>query len=445
MDPATGALSVAAASDLFVDPVGLAWSAVTDLMALADPDADASRFGADSRGFAGHGAVFAVDGVSGSVGVLSDGSDYPAGIPGGRPSIFEDPVAVAFSRDGRLFVADQLAMPAFTGNLGAVFEIDTMTGTVALAATSDLFRGLRDLAVEPAGTLLVLDRLAAGRGTLFRVDVSGGPPGVVLATLSAPDFVEPSGVAVAGNGRIFLVDPSASPLGGDSFGAVFEIDTALTTATPVAVSSDWVSPWSLDFLEQSSLDGAAPGSAAAGAALTVGLVGGPFTPAATVDFGAGITVIDVRFVSPTALDVDVVVAAGAAAGARDVAVTNADGTHAFHCDLFDVIPPGSCAVGAPLPTTLLVSKDAGDVLLEWGAVTDPCLAEYRVRRAFRARPSVGAGNWPADPPFADVTGLDADATAVDTDFRAPATLGENELYLVVGLGTDGVEGPSGHY
>ena len=70
--------------------------------------------------------------------------------------------------------------------------------------------------------------------------------------------------------------------------------------------------------------------------LAVAVLGAAFVDGATVDFGAGVTVNSVVFVSSTRLDVVIDVAPGAVPGSRDVAVTNPDLQSATLADGFIV-------------------------------------------------------------------------------------------------------------
>jgi hypothetical protein len=427
---------------VFVDPVGIAWSHALDVLAIVDPDADPSGLGPDNAGFAGHGAVLRVNPTSGIVDLVADGSRYQPGIPMG-PSIFEDPVALTFDRAGNLYVADQLARPAGTTNAGAIFRVDVATGDVTLVAASPQFVALRDVAAEPSGTLLVLDRLAGGRGTLFRVAPANG---AVVAALSWPLFVEPAGVVVTGSGRIFVVDTSADPTAAGSSGAVFEVDPMLSGAVVVSATPDYASPWSIEMLDPEALEAAVPSAGDAGSTLDVSLFGGVFLDTPTVDFGPDITVNSVTYVSAQEIVANVTISPTAMAGSRDVRVLNPDITFAFHCELFEVIGVPPCAPSAPVGGTLRLTKpEDGRVRITWDGTGDSCTAGYRVYRAFTAVPGARPGAWPGDPNFDDVTAADADMDWLDTDFDFAATAGSDEYYLVVPVGTDGSEGPVEHY
>lgn len=450
MDPGTGALQVVSdgticsgpiACPAFGDPIGIAWHAGLQALVVVDLDADPSGLGPDLNGFAGHGAIYSVDPVTGEVALIADGSNYPAGIPGGRPSIFEDPIAVDVALDGTIVVADQLARP--TGNeSGAVFLVDPATGEVSLASALPSIRGPRDVAFEPGGTILLLDRLAGGRGTLFRLDPAGDPVNNLVAALTPQEFVEPAGLVVHGNGTIHVLDASADPFFTEVFGSIFEIDAALSTVSLVSATRDYSAPWGMAPTEPISLDSASPASGATGTSLTVRLTGGPFVDTPTVDFGPDIVVDGVTFVSATQLDVDVTIPAGAALGLRDVAVTNPDFLSAFHCELFEVTWNPGCAPSGPVESPLRVRLTEGlDVVLWWPDVADACRAGYVTYRALDTAVPPPATPWPAHlVPIQDVDGSEVDATA--THVREP---GRDEYFVVVPVGTDGSEGPAEHY
>ena len=433
---------------VFVDPIGLAWSGVSGLLVVVDPDSDPSGLGPDALGHAGHGALLAVDLATGRIDLVADGSSYAAGIPGGGPSIFEDPIAVAFGWDGALYVLDQLARPD-GADPGALFRVDPSDGAVTLVSSDRLMSGPRDVAPEPSGTLLVLDRLVGRHGGLLRIDPALPPASNVVAIMAPDDLVEPSGVVVAGNGEIFVADTSADPFGDPDtvlHGAVFRIDAG-GGAVPVSSTPDFEAPWSVDLLEPLSLDAASPGSGNVGAALTVQLVGGPWAPGVVADFGAGVDVLATRFVSTTLLEVDVLVQPAALPGLRDVRIVGTgDWTMAFHCELFEVrASGGGCAPQAQPADSLTLRKDGAGVVLEWSATPDACRASFVVRRAFTARPSAHPGTWPSDPAFGDVTSADGDGSAGDPSFTHAPVAGVDEYFLVTARGTDGSEGRSGSY
>lgn len=461
LDPPTGALLTVAdgtacgvgiancgPQGVFVDPIGIAWSDELSMLAVVDLDSDPTGLGPDSQGYNGHGAIFTVDPGTGTLALVADGSDYPAGLPPGRPSIFEDPIAIDFARDGRLFVLDQLARPVQSVGAGAVFEVDVATGAVTLVSNPQILRGPRDLAVEPGGTILVLDNLAGttGAGAILRIDPVLPPNANVVAVFAPPEFVDATGIVVEGNGTIRVTDASADPLALGRSGAVFVIDPVLGTARPESSTADYAAPWAVALVEPESVDSAFPASAPAGTSLTIRLVGGIFDPTPVVDLGAGVTVDLVTWVSATELDVAITIAPGAAPGPRDAAVTNANRSMAFHCELFEVLPPIACAPTQPVGDTLRVTKSPpGDVRLDWGVVADPCLTDYRVRRAFGARPVAPPGIWPVDPAFADISSEDHDGLSTDPTFTGTPIAGTTEYFLITTINSVGDEGPVEHY
>jgi hypothetical protein len=83
----------------------------------------------------------------------------------------------------------------------------------------------------------------------------------------------------------------------------------------------------------------APSTGAQGASLTVTLTGANFQAGATVSFGADITIGSPTVISSTQLTVPVTVGSTAAAGARDVTVTNPGGLSGTRTGGFTVLPP----------------------------------------------------------------------------------------------------------
>lgn len=112
-----------------------------------------------------------------------------------------------------------------------------------------------------------------------------------------------------------------------------------------------------------------------------------------------------------------------------------------------------CAAGCTPATEIsgLVASTVGSVtVLDWAPGGDPCQAaagaSYRVYRATDPRPqAVPPSLWPQDSAFVDVTALDQDGTSANASFtevQTPAA-GSVFYYLVVPMGTSGLEGPKG--
>jgi subtilisin-like proprotein convertase family protein len=91
---------------------------------------------------------------------------------------------------------------------------------------------------------------------------------------------------------------------------------------------------------------------------------------------------------------------------------------------------------------LRVSKTpAGEVRLEFTGPDSACATGVQVRLASTPRPAAGAGGFPVDPAFADVSAEDLDAGPT---FAHGPPAGA-AYYLVVEDLPDGSPGPSGHY
>lgn len=138
------------------------------------------------------------------------------------------PVAVAVDSDLRVLVLDRTRRPdGIATGTGALVRYDRVTRAFLDETGSESFVALRDVGLLPSGAVLVVDRdadptgLGSDTGALFRVDA----PGSVTPFAADAAFVDPVGVVVAPDGRVFVVDENANPLGhpGDA-GAVFEID-----------------------------------------------------------------------------------------------------------------------------------------------------------------------------------------------------------------------------
>jgi len=163
------------------------------------------------------GALFVVDPATGARTVLSDFGS------GANPGF--NPVGVAVEPDGTILVID---INAGTGFQGALFRVDPLTGARTLL--SDFGSGANPgespvgVAVEPNGTILVVD-VSAGTGNLgalFRVDPLSGARTLVsdFGSGANPGF-NPVGVAVEPDGTILVIDEDA---GTGFLGALFRVD-----------------------------------------------------------------------------------------------------------------------------------------------------------------------------------------------------------------------------
>lgn len=102
----------------------------------------------------------------------------------------------------------------------------------------------------------------------------------------------------------------------------------------------------------------------------------------------------------------------------------------------------SCNVLAEASNLLVTLEPTGKVTLAWEAPPDPCLAagpaRFHVYAGASAAPLSAGGSFPVDPPFV-LRGAAGPPTLTFTP--SPGT----EFYLVVPVGSDGSEGPVGHY
>jgi hypothetical protein len=145
-----------------------------------------------------HGAgVFKVAAKGGPV------SEVYAGLP------FVSPFSIAISTDGsQLFVADIGAQTTKTDG-GAIFTLPVAGGTPTDIGDTG---GMLPHGVEVSGdTLFFTGASSKGVPGLFKVSVSGGAVSTIAA--GAP-FKDPSGIAIASSGDIYVVDTvSAGALG----------------------------------------------------------------------------------------------------------------------------------------------------------------------------------------------------------------------------------------
>ncbi len=96
------------------------------------------------------------------------------------------------------------------------------------------------------------------------------------------------------------------------------------------------------------------------------------------------------------------------------------------------------------PTDLELSIDAGgQITLSWTPPADPCLTAappvYRVYEAATALPASPPGSFPVDPAFSEVMTTTAPTVTLPPGGTSP------EFFIVVGRGSDGSNGPAGHY
>ncbi|MGK3968762.1 hypothetical protein WMF38_37835 [Sorangium sp. So ce118] len=177
----------------------------------ATPDAGAAYVyftGVDASGRAG---VFRVSARGGASAAIAAGPPFVA------------PLGIAASADGgRLFVADPGAGSSALDDAGALFAIELPGGAVAPVQGGEGLhaRGLEVAHSADGEVRLVFSGRAreGGQPGVFSVPARGGEP---LAIATGSPLVDPSGVAVARGGDVFVCDTLASP---DGTATIFRIE-----------------------------------------------------------------------------------------------------------------------------------------------------------------------------------------------------------------------------
>ncbi|MEM7245433.1 MAG: hypothetical protein AAF533_08815 [Acidobacteriota bacterium] len=439
---------------LFVEPTGLAWWPGTELLVVADPEADPLGLGPDRLGGSGHGAIYSVSIATGEVALISAGDVHSESLPDGRP-IFEDPIAVTFDEAGVLHVLDRSALRPSDTHRGIWFTVNVATGRASLANVPSEPADLRDLALGPTDAWL----LGGGTGGLAPGIWSMGMMGPLELT-PIPELVDPVSLTVAGARRLLVLDAMASldadgdtvadDLDGDGLpdhpdGVIWEVDMDTRVATQVGWHPDFRQPVAVARLDPILLESAVPPMARRGENLTVTLVGGPYVVGATVDFGPGVNVRAVRVLDSRHVEVELTVEPGTELGGRDIRVTNPDRTQAFHCDLFEITGGAGCAASVLASPVLLHRESASVLRVSWESSEDPCRLGHRLYRGDAVRPTSGRGRWPEDPVFMDITDDDRDGATEDPGLSVPLRDGLDSYFLVVPVGSDGTEQTAGHY
>jgi hypothetical protein len=127
-------------------------------------------------------------------------------------SPFVSPFTIAISTDGsRLFVADIGASSAKTDG-GAIFSLPVGGGTPDELGDTD---GMLPHGLEVSGDTLYFTGVSKGVPGVFKMGLGGG---AVSTIASGAPFKQPSGVAIASSGDVYVVDAvSTNALGGRIF------------------------------------------------------------------------------------------------------------------------------------------------------------------------------------------------------------------------------------
>jgi Ca2+-binding RTX toxin-like protein len=201
---------------------------------------------ADPNAFGGDGGLISVDPDSGAERPLSNNSIS-------AQDLFKDPTGVAMDAAGTLIVADP---GAFGGN-GGLIRVDPDSGQeFPLSSDSSSAQGLFvdpvGVAISHTGFIYVVDSSAAGGGgAVIGVDPSSGQQSLLSSNVTAPTpaFVNPSGIAIEGSGTILVSDPDTpAPLAGGK-GAVIAVESTgakrLITSNETSQSDLFANPFGI--------------------------------------------------------------------------------------------------------------------------------------------------------------------------------------------------------
>lgn len=199
-----------------IDPVANAPEASMPMDAVPSPDGKQIYFIAFST-------VADEDGI----GTLRLPAIFKAA-PGAAPQkLFEGsplgaPFGITISDDGQtLFIADSGADTSEDRSDGKVFSMSVAGGTPTPLAGTD---GLAPGGIEAQGDSLYVTGRQNGQPGVFKMGLGGGN---VTALATGGPFVDPSGVAVAKDGTVYVVD-SGSPMGAQSFASVVKVAAGKT-------------------------------------------------------------------------------------------------------------------------------------------------------------------------------------------------------------------------
>lgn len=152
---------------------------------------------------------------------INRGTGAQSTIAQGPP--LSDPVGIAASSDGFLYVADTQG----GGGTGYIIKVNTATGAQTVLSSGGLLVDPYGITLASDGFLYVVDVNAfGGGGGVVRVDKSSGAQ---LPIAYGADFLEPVGIAAALNGDLYVVDVGVS----SGIGTVLKVVPATGAVTVV--------------------------------------------------------------------------------------------------------------------------------------------------------------------------------------------------------------------
>ena len=152
---------------------------------------------------------------------------------GSLGTLFQRPYDLAVESDGGLVVVD---MGTPDQKDGAVIRVDPVTGRQSLVSGrgvgGDNFYDPSGIAIAPGGALYVLDTLAGtNSGAVIRVDPSTGAQQVIASNLNSPGLFDlPFGIAVDTDGTIVVANRA--------LGGALPIDCIIPTGRVIRVFPD---------------------------------------------------------------------------------------------------------------------------------------------------------------------------------------------------------------
>jgi hypothetical protein len=150
---------------------------------------------------------------------------------------FSDPTDIALAADGKLYVADRSCCGGFSQ--GGVIRVDPSqpanNNQTVISSVQD-FSAPTGLALAADGKLYVVDRECCNGGNSGVIRVDPGQPADNNQTIvsQGQNFVDPSGIALAAGGKLYVADTDCC---GNSNGALIRVDPSQPASSNQTVIS----------------------------------------------------------------------------------------------------------------------------------------------------------------------------------------------------------------